>query len=285
MDDFPYTHDKSEEGWTCTTGMIPQSGTSSPPAVRSSACATCKTDLTDFTFLMPLRIDSEKRRENADTSISFILRHFDTTVIVVEGDESKKFYPDFQTGDLLYKFIDDKSVFFHKTKYINRLIESASTRFIAVWDADVIAHPDQILESVMVLRKGEAIISIPYDGRVYISDNSLSGLFRSIPNAEILLKLAPCLPLMYGYYSTGGAFLADREKYLDTGGENESIRGWGPEDFERIKRMEILNQKIHFSDGPLFHLWHPRGRTSWYADKETEIRNRRELIKTCRNEG
>jgi hypothetical protein len=43
-----------------------------------------KTDLTDFTFLMPLRIDSEKRRENADTSISFILRHFDTTVIVVE---------------------------------------------------------------------------------------------------------------------------------------------------------------------------------------------------------
>ena len=84
MDDFPYTHDKSEEGWTCTTGMIPQSGTSSPPAVRSSACATCKTDLTDFTFLMPLRIDSEKRRENADTSISFILRHFDTTVIVVE---------------------------------------------------------------------------------------------------------------------------------------------------------------------------------------------------------
>lgn len=112
MDDFPYTHDKSEEGWTCTTGMIPQSGTSSPPAVRSSACATCKTDLTDFTFLMPLRIDSEKRRENADTSISFILRHFDTTVIVVEGDESKKFYPDFQTGDLLYEFIDDKSVFF-----------------------------------------------------------------------------------------------------------------------------------------------------------------------------
>ncbi len=71
-----------------------------------------KTDLTDFTFLMPLRIDSEKRRENADTSISFILRHFDTTVIVVEGDESKKFYPDFQTGDLLYEFIDDKSVFF-----------------------------------------------------------------------------------------------------------------------------------------------------------------------------
>ncbi len=245
----------------------------------------CRTDLADFTFLMPLRIDSEKRRENAETSISFILRHFDTTFIVMEGDESKKYNPDFQTGNLLYEFIDDNNVFFHKTKYINRLIESASTRFIVVWDTDVIAHPDQVLESVMVLRKEEAIMSIPYDGRVYVCDNSLSDLFRSIPNAEILLKLAPCLPLMYGYCSTGGAFLADRNKYLEAGGENENFLGWGPEDFERVKRMEILHQTVHFAKGPLFHLWHPRGRTSWYADKETEIRNRRELIKTCRNEG
>ena len=245
----------------------------------------CKTDLTDFTFLMPLRIDSEKRRENAETSISFILRYFNTTFIVMEGDGSKKYNPDFQTGNLLYEFIDDNNVFFHKTKYINRLIESASTRFIVVWDADVIAHPDQVLESVMVLRKEEAIISIPYDGRVYICDNSLSDLFRSIPNAEILLKLAPCLPFMYGYCSTGGAFLTDRNKYFEAGGENENFLGWGPEDFERVKRMEILHQTVHFAKGPLFHLWHPRGRTSWYADKETEIRNRRELIKTCRNEG
>jgi hypothetical protein len=244
-----------------------------------------KIDLTDFTFLMPLRIDSEKRRENADTTISYILRNFDTPVIVVEGDGSRKYYPDFQTEKFHYEFIEDKNVFFHKTKYINRLIESASTRFIAVWDADVIAPPYQILESVMVLRKGEVFMSVPYDGRVYVCENSLSDLFRSIPNTEILLKLATCLSLMYGYCSTGGAFMADRERYLEAGGENENFLGWGPEDFERVKRMEILHQTVHFGKGPLFHLWHPRGRTSWYADKETEIRNRRELIKTCRNEG
>jgi len=178
MDDFLYTHDKYAEDWTCTT------------CTTGMTCNTCKTDLTDFTFLMPLRIDSEKRRENADTSISFILRHFDTTVIVVEGDGSKKYCPDFQTEKFLYDFIDDKNIFFHKTKYTNRLIESASARFIAVWDADVIAPPDQILESVMVMRKGEAIMSIPYDGRVYLCDNSLSDLFRRVPKTEILLKLA-----------------------------------------------------------------------------------------------
>src|SRR5690606_3181949 len=104
----------------------------------------CKTDLSDFTFLMPLRIDSEKRKENADTSIGFILSHFDTSFIVVEGDESKKYFPDFQVSNFRYDFIQDKNLFFHKTKYINRLIELAATKFIAVWDADAIIHPVQI---------------------------------------------------------------------------------------------------------------------------------------------
>jgi predicted glycosyltransferase involved in capsule biosynthesis len=58
---------------------------------------------------------------------------------------------------------------------------------------------------------------------------------------------------MYGYCSKGGAFLADRNKYLEAGGENENFLGWGPEDFERVKRMEILHQTVHFAKGPLFH--------------------------------
>ncbi len=248
------------------------------------ARTTGKTDLSDFTFLMPLRIDSEKRKENADTSISFILRHFDTTFIVVEGDESKKYFPDFQTGNLRYDFIQDRNLFFHKTKYINRLIELAATRFIAVWDADAIVPPDQILESAVILRRGDTIMSIPYDGRVYVCDQYLSELFKKVPGIEILLKLASSLPLMYGYHSTGGAFMADREKYLETGGENENFLGWGPEDVERVKRMEVLNLPVHFSNGPLFHLWHPRGKTSWYVDRNVEIQNRRELIYTCKHE-
>jgi predicted glycosyltransferase involved in capsule biosynthesis len=70
---------------------------------------------------------------------------------------------------------------------------------------------------------------------------------------------------------------------LKSSGENENFRGWGPEDVERVKRMEILNYKVHFADGPMFHLWHPKGKTSWYIDKSAEIQNRREFIETCKN--
>ncbi|MBN1183727.1 MAG: hypothetical protein JXB49_15655 [Bacteroidales bacterium] len=242
----------------------------------------CKTDLSDFTFLMPLRIDSEQRKENADTVINFILDHFYTVFLVVEGDESRKYYPEFKTGNFRYDFVEDTKNYFHKTCYINRLIEMANTQFIAVWDADVIIPPEQIVESVIVLRKGETVMNIPYDRRALACDPVLSECFRKTKQVELLKKFLPALPLMYGYYSTGGAFLANRGQYLKSGGENKNFLGWGPEDFERVKRMEILHQTVHFADGPLFHLWHPRGRTSWYADKKTEIQNRRELVNTCR---
>ncbi|TAL64893.1 MAG: hypothetical protein EPN88_10345 [Bacteroidetes bacterium] len=234
---------------------------------------------------MPLRIDSECRKENADASISFILSHFETTIIVVEGDLTRNYYPDFKTRAFHYEFLKDTRLFFHKTRYINRLIELTVTPFIAVWDADAIVPVEQILESAEVLRMGETVMSIPYDGRVFICDQYLSDLFRSHPKIELFLKLAPSLPLMYGYHSTGGAFMADNQKYLETGGENENFHGWGPEDAERVKRLEIMNLPIHNSEGPLFHFWHPRGQNSWYADSRIEIQNRREFIETCKKTG
>lgn len=245
----------------------------------------CRINLTDFTFLIPLRIDSVQRKWNAETSVKFISDHFKTSFIIVEGDESGKFTSDLHIENIRYDFVEDKNAFFYKTKYISRLIELADTKFIAVWDTDAIVPPEQILESADVLRKEEVVMSIPYDRRAYVCDPSLSDCFRENPQIELLLKFIPVLPLMYGYNSTGGAFMANRIKYLETGGENKNFLGWGPEDFERVKRMEVMNLPVHFAKGPLFHLWHPRGKTSWYSDKNIQIQNRRELINTCKYAG
>jgi hypothetical protein len=152
--------------------------TQSTPDCKTAGLHDCKTDLTDFTFLMPLRIDSEKRKENTDASIGFILRHFETTFIVVEGDATRNYYPDFKASNFRYEFVEDKNEFFHKTKYINRLIALADTQYIAVWDTDAIVPPEQVSESVEVLRKGDAIMSIPYDGRVFTCDKYLSDFFK-----------------------------------------------------------------------------------------------------------
>ncbi len=244
-------------------------------------CKNCKTDLHDVTFVVPLRIDSAERKENIDTLVRYTFDHFKTNFIVLEADSVQKYHPEFTPDKFHYEFIADNDEVFHRTKWINRLISMADTPYVAVWDADAIAPYEQILESLQKLIKKEAVMSFPYDGRFYSCDKVSCVLFKEYLNIQILLKRIPVMRLMHGYHSVGGAYLVNKEEYLKAGGENENIYGWGPEDNERVKRMEILNLPVHFSTGPLFHLWHPMGKNSWFANREIAKKNRKELLKTC----
>ena len=242
----------------------------------------CKTDLADVTFLVPLRIDSPERLENINTLIKYIFLHFRTRFIVLEADSVRRYFPDVNPEGLRYEYIEDLDEVFHRTKWINKLISFSDAPFIAVWDADAVAPPDQIADAISKIRSGTVVLSFPYDGRFYSCDKITCDLFRRILNIEILIKRVPVMSLMHGYHSVGGAFIVNKTKYLDVGGENENIYGWGPEDTERVKRLEIMGLPVYYSPGTLFHLWHPMGKNSWFANSELERRNRNELQKTCK---
>jgi len=167
---------------------------------------------------------------------------------------------------------------------INHLISMAETPFVAIWDADAIAPPEQIIAEVEKLRNKEAILSFPYDGRFYSCDKVSCDIFKKYLNIEILTRRIPVMMLMHGYHSVGGAFIVNKEEYMKTRGENENFFGWGPEDTERIKRMEILGLPIYYATGVLFHLWHPKGKNSWFANSEIERQNRKELQRICKKE-
>lgn len=242
----------------------------------------CMTDLADVTFLVPLRIDSPERKENINTLIKYTFLHFKTNFIVLEADSAPKFNFEVNPEGFYYEFIEDTDEVFHRTKWINRLISLSETPFIAIWDTDAIAPPEQILNAVDKLRLDEAVLSFPYDGRFYSCDRVSCDLFKKLLNIEILLKREPVMKLMHGYHSVGGAFLVNKQKYLDAGGENENFYGWGPEDTERVKRLEIMSFPVYYSHGTLFHLWHPMGKNSWFSNDELERNNRKELQKTCK---
>jgi hypothetical protein len=46
-----------------------------------------KTDLSQATFIIPVRVESEDRMRNVITSISFLLSNFNTNVIIKEVDQ------------------------------------------------------------------------------------------------------------------------------------------------------------------------------------------------------
>jgi len=240
-----------------------------------------KTDLTDTTFLVPIRIDSPERKENIESLIKFTFLHFITNFIVLEADSAQRFSFRYKQDRLLNIFIEDKDKVFHRTKWINQLITLTETPYAAVWDADAIAHPEQIVKSVNKLRSKEAVLSFPYDGKFYSCDKVSCYLFRKLLNIEILIKRVPVMKLMHGYHSVGGAFIVNKDKYIEAGRENENIYGWGPEDAERVKRLEKLGLSVQNNIGPLFHLEHFRGQNSWFANEEIRKKNMKELLNTC----
>jgi hypothetical protein len=243
---------------------------------------TNKTDLSDFTFLMPLRIDSKERNENADTVVRFIFQHFSTSFIVLEADSEQKYFPEFNEDGFRYEFVRDNNDIYRKTIWINLLLVMTNTPYAAIWDADAIAPPEQIMESAEELRKSLTMMSLPYDGRFNAADKISCDLFKRLLNIEILNTRIEVMDLLYSYCAVGGAYMVNMEKFIKAGGENENFIGWGPEDYEHVKRMEVLGLPVHYANGPLFHLWHPRGKNSWYASKDIETHNRRVLLDTCK---
>jgi len=265
MEIIPNKIDKSSSIQDCTTAR-PQD---------------CRTDLPDMTFLVPLRMDSQERTENINTLIRYTYLHFRTSLIVLEADSNQKFFPENEPEGFRYEFIKDDNEVFHRTKWINRLFSMADTPFVGIWDADAITPPDQIIDALEKLRNGDTVLSFPYDGRFYSCDKVSYVLFRKHLDIEILKKRIPVMNLLHGYHSVGGAFIVHKERYNEAGGENENIYGWGPEDTERIKRLETKCLKILHSPGVLFHLCHPMGKNSWFVNSKIECMNRRELQRTC----
>jgi cellulose synthase/poly-beta-1,6-N-acetylglucosamine synthase-like glycosyltransferase len=264
---------------TCTLGVRRQSPDERSESGTCTTGITYKTDLTDVTFLVPLRVDSEERKENIDTLIKFTFSHFETNFIILEADDDRKYFPETNVERFTYSFIEDHNEVFHRTKWINGLIRMARTPFVAIFNADVIAFPDQIMEALEMLRSEKAVMSLPYDGRYYACDKITSSVFRANPKIEFLFHRIPVMNLMCGYHYSGGMFIVRKEKYLDAGGENEKIIGLDLVDQERLIRMYILDLPVFYSTNPLFHLWHPIQKGEFKADPEIASKNLKEFLK------
>jgi predicted glycosyltransferase involved in capsule biosynthesis len=233
--------------------------------------------LNDVTFVFPVRVDCMERQANLQTVLHFLIKETDSWFIILEADKEPKLNLPFKTKRIRYIFVEDKDPIFHRTKYLNQLLLHAQTSITGLWDTDVILQISQISEACSYIQNNQAVMSFPYNGRFLTTNSSMADEFRKSLNYTILRNAYP----LYGKYATGGAFLVDRNRYLEAGGENENFYGWGPEDAERVKRMEILEFPIFRAKGNLYHLYHPRGKNSYFYDEKRRIQNLKELLKIC----
>lgn len=218
-----------------------------------------KYDMGDFTVLVPVRIDTIVRLENLMAVISYLLGNFDVNVIVKEASKHNNHVLERLLPSVVkYDFVHDLDPVFYRTKYINDMVTGVTTKFLAVWDTDVVFPPGQVVEAAELLRAKGYDVSFPYDGTFLDTGDIARQMYIETGDMDVLTELRNFMTLPYGDDMRGGAFLANTQRYKEAGMENMNFYGWGPEDWERIERWKALGYRLETVSGDLYHLSHPR---------------------------
>jgi hypothetical protein len=244
-----------------------------------------KIDLSDTTFIIPVRIDSIIRLENLLLTIRNIGLHFFTNIFIIESSPyNNGIIRKLLNNKITYIYVKDNDPIFHRTKIINNIVKKIKSKIIGVWDSDIIIDYKQILDAVEHIRNDNYQISFPYDGHFYDISFILRKYYIIHRNLSFLQKNINKMNLIYSSENranaVGGAFLVSTNEYKESGMENIDFYGWGIEDGERYFRWTNLGYKIYRSKGNLFHLTHPRGINSKIRSEYHQSNSENYLFKT-----
>ena len=242
-----------------------------------------KTDLTDLTFLILVRLDSIQRLENTIIITDSLLKYFKTNIYVLEADSfNNGFLKKNLNRKITYQFIEDMDPVLHKTKYYNNMVKMVSTKYLSIWDTDAAIDKNAICDSMKHLRE-EADVAYPYCGLFYEVPNVIKRLYFKQKDIRILKRHIGKMKLLYERTLVGGAVIVKTDKYMQSGGDSEEIYGWGNDDFIRYHRFKANNYNIYRTKDNLFHLCHPRGINSQFRNTFSKKISNFELSKEKNN--
>lgn len=241
-----------------------------------------KFNLTDVAFLLLVKFDSIDRIENTIMVCEYLVENFETNVYLWEiASHNNNLFCRLLPKSINYSFYIDKDQVFHRTKYINRMVESVNHKYVAIWDVDIIVPIQQVNQAVEFLRGGIEIC-FPYESHFYEVSRLFRNLYYDNRDIDLLMEHKCFMNELYAPHPVGGCFIANRDSYIDSGLENTEFYGWGIEDGERFLRWKTQNRKLKRVDGPLFHLTHSRGANSMLKSFDDSIIKKRILLNSGR---
>ena len=229
-------------------------------------------DLKNCTFIIPIRIESEDRMRNVVTVLAYLLKNFDTKVILKEVDVESVYedqvlpqIEDFlgdNINNLTHVFEKSDDPVFYRMKILNEMIDMADTMVIANYDCDVLFKKETYVESVNMIMDGFDLV-YPYgfgnyQKQVFIDDDGVSEFINEDFDFEVLDKKSRMYDAQYGHVQ-----FVNRKSYILAGMENENFRGSSPEDKERFYRFDKMGYSVGRIDDIVYHLEHIRGANSW----------------------
>lgn len=211
-------------------------------------------DFSDVTFIIPIRFDSEDRKNNFKITINYLLNNFNTNIIVMESDTiSNEDFVKNISNNIEYYYEKNDNKLFHRTRMLNEMTKKSKTNIVVNYDIDVLFKINQYLDSRDKLLNGYNFC-FPYGGKFYdINKNYFEFIEK---NDFDSINLNNCT--LFNPNSLGGALFFNKNVYNEIGLENENFISWGHEDWERIVRIKKMGYEIARVDGVLYHLTHSR---------------------------
>jgi hypothetical protein len=229
-------------------------------------------DLSNATFIIPLRIESEDRMRNIITLLCFLFGNFDTNVIVKEVDSQPVFEENVlpQVKEFIGRDINLVHVFeksddpvFYRMHILNEMLAMSKTDVVINYDCDVLLPIQTYVNAYESILNGTCDVVYPYGNgtyqkQVHVNDEVVSDFLNTDFDFSVLENKSQISTSDFGWVQ-----FFKRSVYIEGGMENENFRGSSPEDKERFFRFTTLGYNVGRIDNWIYHLEHSRGQNSW----------------------
>ena len=236
-----------------------------------------KHDLSQATFIIPVRIESPDRLRNVVTTTAFLMENFNTNIIIKEVDKESVFHRD--ALPILENILDEGTVFtnfnfifeqsddplFHRQRILNEMVMESDTGIVVNYDCDVILPIDSYLLAYTMIMNNIADVVYPYgqgefQKQVDRNDDVVSN-FLETGDYSHLDSASKVHTSDFGW-----AQFFKKSVYIEGGLENENFKAYAPEDKERHYRFNKMGYRVERIDGWVYHLEHARGENSWFTN-------------------
>lgn len=233
-----------------------------------------KIDLSEATFIIPIRIESQDRLRNVITTTAFLIDNFDTKIIIKEVDSESIFIrdvvpalKDFYDVNTRIFHIFEKSdePLFHRQKVLNEMVVEAKTEIVVNYDCDVLLPLDSYHEAYQSILHHTHDVIYPYGQGMYQKQvratDEVVSKFLETSNYQYLDEASNLHTSDFGWVQ-----FFNRQVYINGGLENENFKAYSPEDKERFYRFTTLGYNVGRINDYVYHLEHARGENSWFSN-------------------
>jgi hypothetical protein len=257
-------------------------------------------DLKNCTLIIPIKVEHSDRYRNAKTILGFLNKHIVTNVFIYEvcedGISKLDFLDDLKNLKIKHWKKEDEGVF-HRTKYLNIMLDDVETPVVANYDIYVIIPADFYKKIVDSIINGDSDVVYPYKfghgGQRRVLDHfNYENFYESGFNLDHIDITGP-----YSDYDSeyGHCIFFNTNIYKKHGAENENFISYGPEDKERGERFKKMGFNVHWaSDCRVYHFEHyrgidsselnPKGMMNWGVFEKCKVMDKDQIIEYYRNQ-